>query len=85
MRLRRERKRAKLTQQELARFAGVDQSTVSKLETGKLIDPSFAILDKLATCLQKCGRRVQAFDLQPKRQLNLVKDLKVEPKRKRTA
>jgi transcriptional regulator with XRE-family HTH domain len=85
MRLRRERKRAKLTQAELARFAGVRQGTVSKLETGALLDPSFEVLHKIAWALQRCGRKVNAEDLQPKRQPVLVKGFRSARRRKTAA
>lgn len=84
MRLKRERKKAKLTQIELARFAGVNQSTVSRLETGDLLDPSFEVLQQLAWALKKCGRKVDATDLQPRRQPVLIKGL-LSQKRRRSA
>lgn len=85
MRLRRERKKARLTQMELSRFAGVHQGTISKLENGVLLDPSFETLHKLAWALKKCGRKVDAADLQPRRQPMLVKGFRSERKRRRTA
>jgi len=84
MRLKRERKKAKLTQMELARFAGVNQSTVSRLETGELLDPSFEVLQQIAWALKKCGRKVSAVDLQPNRQPVLVKGVLAQ-KRRRSA
>lgn len=77
MRLRRERKKARLTQIDLARFAGVTQGTISKLETGTLLAPSLEVLERVARALQKCGRTVSAADLQPRRQPRLVKGARV--------
>lgn len=85
MRLKRERKKARLTQQELARFSGVTQGTISKLETGVMLDPGFDTLDKLAWALKKCGRLLDASDLRPRRQPVLIKGFRAERKRKRTA
>jgi transcriptional regulator with XRE-family HTH domain len=76
MRLRRERKRAKLTQVELSRFSGVAQGTISKIEAGVMRSPGFETLHKLAYALKKFGRKVDAYDLQPKRQPVLVKDVR---------
>lgn len=73
MRLKRERLKARLTQMELARFSGVTQPTISKLENGVLLDPGFDTLANLAWALKKCGRKVDAADLQPKKQLQLVR------------
>lgn len=85
MRLRRERTKARLTQTELARFAGVRQGTISKLETGALRSPSSDILDKLAYALRKCGRKVDGADLQPRRQprLKLVKGARARRRERR--
>jgi len=85
MGLKQQRKRARLTQQELARFSGVGQPTISKLENGALLDPSFETLHKLAWALKKCGRKIDAADLQPRRQPLLVKGFRSERKRRRTA
>lgn len=73
MRLRKERKAAKLTQAELAKRARVPQSTVSKMERGELLAPTFETLDRLAKALQRCGRRIDVSQLQPKRQPALIK------------
>ena len=70
---------------ELSRFSGVHQGTISKLENGVLLDPSFETLHKLAWALKKCGRKVDAVDLQPRRQPILVKGFKSERKRRRSA
>jgi predicted transcriptional regulator len=84
-RLRRERKKAHLTQMDLARFSGVKQSTISKLETTAFIDPSFETLTKLAWALRKCGRKVDASSLLPKRQLAAIKGFRAERKGRRFA
>jgi transcriptional regulator with XRE-family HTH domain len=84
MTLKRERKKAKLTQMELARFASVNQSTVSRLENGELLNPSFEVLQQLAWALRKCGRKVTAADLQPRQQPVLVKGALAQ-KRKQSA
>ena len=67
-RLERERKAAQLTQTQLARLAKVNQGTVSKLENQQMPRPGLDVLASLAWALDKCGRRVDATDLQPKRQ-----------------
>jgi len=85
MRLKRERKKAKLTQVELARFSGVSQAEISRIETGVVTDPAFETLHNLAWALKKCGRKIDAVDLAPKRQPQLIKGFRAEPKRKRTA
>lgn len=85
-RLKRERtKKPSLTQMDLARLADVGQPTISKLERGILLDPTFETLNKLAWALKKCGRKVDAADLQPRRQPILIKGVFAERKRKRTA
>ena len=67
-RLERERRAAKLTQTDLARLAQVNQGTVSKLENQQMPRPGLDVLASLAWALNKCGRNVDASDLQPKRQ-----------------
>lgn len=76
MRLRKERLAAKLTQEKLARLAGVPQSSVSKLERGDILAPTFDTLDRLARALRKCGRLIEPAHLQPRRQPVLVKGLR---------
>jgi transcriptional regulator with XRE-family HTH domain len=85
MRIRIERKKAGLTQMDLARFAGVNQGTISRLEKGRLPNPSFETLSKIAWALKKCGRNVDAADLQPKRQPLLAKGARTDRKRRRIA
>lgn len=85
MRIRRERKKAKLTQMQLAGLSGLNQSTISRLEKRETLDPSFEVLQKLAWALQKCGRQVYAADLHPRRQPVMVKGFRSDPKRRRTA
>jgi transcriptional regulator with XRE-family HTH domain len=71
-RLKRERKKAKLSQPQLARLSGVGQHTISRLENNKVLVGSFDSLTKLASALRICGRKVDAVDLMPNRQV-LVK------------
>jgi transcriptional regulator with XRE-family HTH domain len=85
MRLRRERKAAKLTQTELSRRSKVPQGTISKLERGVILLPSFETLNRLAVTLQKCGRRVTEVQLQPRRQPLLIKGARAERPSKRVA
>lgn len=88
MRLRKERKsvKPKLTQARLARAAGVPQGTISKMERGELLCPTYETLDRLAKALRRFGRhRVQPGDLQPRRQPALIKGFRSEPKSKRVA
>ena len=80
MRLRRERKAARLTQTQLAKRAKVPQGSISKMERGELLAPSFETLDRLAKALQRCGRRVDVAQLQPKRQPALIKGFRAERK-----
>jgi len=72
-RLEKERKAARLKQAELAHFASVGQSTISKIENRTLLRPGFEVLARLAWALRKCGRKVDAADLSPVRQPVLVK------------
>ena len=78
MHLRKERKAAKLTQAELASRADVPQSSISKIERGTLLCPTFDTLDKLAKALRRAGRKVEARQLQPRKRPVLVKGLTVE-------
>jgi transcriptional regulator with XRE-family HTH domain len=82
-RLERERRAAKLTQNDLARLAKVNQATISKIENLKSMRPGVDVLASLAWALKRCGRRVELTDLQPKRQPVLVRGLLTQP-RKRT-
>lgn len=86
MRLRKERQKAGLTQQELSRLSRVPQSTVSKLETAHArVRPSAETLARLAWALNKFGANVSVADLLPTRQPALIKGFRSERKRKRTA
>jgi len=78
MRLRTERRQAKLTQTELAREATVTQSTISRIEAGALQHPSFDVLHHLSVELQQRGRQVTAADLQPRPQPLRVKGARTE-------
>lgn len=49
------RKKASLTQQQLAKLAGVSQSLIAKLESGRL-DPSYGKVRKLFDALEFAGR-----------------------------
>ena len=49
--LREARKRAKLTQVELAAKTGVLQTTISRLEVGKATDPNFSTVVRIAKAL----------------------------------
>lgn len=51
MTVRAARKRMQLTQVVLAKRAGIEQSTVSKLERGQVRQPSFAIIAAIAEAL----------------------------------
>ena len=85
MRLRRERIKAKLSQAELGRRAQVPQGTISKMERGELLQPTFDTLNRLAVALQKCGRPVTEAQLQPRRQPLLIKGARSERRQKRSA
>lgn len=45
------RKRAKLTQDELAAITGLDQTTISSLETGRKTNPTFDTVMRLSKAL----------------------------------
>lgn len=49
--LRAARRRAKLTQEQLEAKSGVDQSYISRLESGKIHNPSFDTVTQLAEAL----------------------------------
>lgn len=85
MRLRKERERAGLSQWQLSGLSGVNQSTISKLEGGTLLAPTFETLHKLAWALNKVGRHVDPGDLQPRKQLALIKGARALRKHKRSA
>jgi len=85
MRLRTERKKARLTQTELSDLSGVSQSNISRLETGDIFNTGFAVLDLLARALRRRGCKVDASQLQPPKQVALIKGFRVEQKHKRTA
>lgn len=81
-RLERERRGAKLTQTDLARLADIRQSTISKIENLKMFRPGYDVLASLAWALKRCGRKVDAADLQPKRQPVLVSGLLTQPRKR---
>jgi len=83
MRLRTERKAAGLTQAQLAKLAKVPQGSISRMERGDILAPTFETLDRLARALQRRGRRVDIAQLQPRRQPALIKGLYNLPKNKR--
>jgi transcriptional regulator with XRE-family HTH domain len=51
MTFRQMREAAKLTQEQLALAAGIDQTTVSQIETGKVRSPQYATVSSLAKAL----------------------------------
>jgi transcriptional regulator with XRE-family HTH domain len=53
------RRRAGLTQRELAKRTGLDQSAVARLESGRIV-PRVDTLDHL---LRACGRRLEAVPI----------------------
>lgn len=50
------RKRAGLTQHELAQAAGVSQSLIAKVESGR-VDPSFSVGKRIIAAVQNAGRQ----------------------------
>jgi transcriptional regulator with XRE-family HTH domain len=60
--IRRYRRRAMLTQRELAEKAGVGVGTVSRLEEGVVTDPRFSTLRKLAAVLKVNPRDLMNMD-----------------------
>jgi len=85
MRLRKERKAAGLTQAELSKLAKVPQGSISKMERGELLAPTFETLDRLARALQRCGRRIDVAHLQPRRQPALIKGFRNLSKQRKGA
>lgn len=85
MRLRKERKAAGLTQADLAYLADVTQGYISKLERGDRVSPRFDILDRIARVLRARGRRVEVGQIAPRPQPALVKGLRGDIKRRRSA
>lgn len=63
MTLKRARTRAGFSQLALARAARVDQTTISKLEIGKVVNPSFSTICRLAAALD-IDPRVLKFGLE---------------------
>lgn len=61
------RKRAGLTQVELAAISGVSQAQISRIESGEAIDPAFSTLQRLAAALRgRAGcRSVTAESIAP--------------------
>jgi transcriptional regulator with XRE-family HTH domain len=51
-RLKKLRRRAMLTQEELAKRSGVGITTINRIETGAVEDPHFSTLRKLAKALE---------------------------------
>jgi transcriptional regulator with XRE-family HTH domain len=60
MRLRQARLHRKLTQEQLSSLSGIDQAYISKLESAKIVNPSWETVSKLASAL-----RVKPDDLFP--------------------
>ena len=46
------RERQKLTQKELSRMSGISYSTITKIETGVITNPSFFLVVKLCQALE---------------------------------
>lgn len=57
--LRRARRRAGLTQRELAASSGVPQATIARIEAGRS-EPRFSLLQRL---LRECGRQLVSEEL----------------------
>lgn len=82
-RLEQERRTAGLSQWQLAERAGIAQGTVSKIETFKLLTPSFNLLARLAAALRRCGCDVDAADLNPSAVQLVVSAPPPRPRRRR--
>lgn len=82
-RLERERRAAQLSQIDLGRLAKVTQGTISKLENQKFVRPGIDVLASLAWALNRCGRKVEASDLNPKRQPVLIRGLLTQSRKRR--
>jgi transcriptional regulator with XRE-family HTH domain len=57
-RLKKMRRRAMLTQEELAKRSGVGITTINRIETGAVEDPHFSTLRKLAQALEASPREL---------------------------
>lgn len=57
------RRRAMLTQRELAKAAGVGTGTIARLENGTVHDPHFSTIKKLARVLEVNPRDLVDMDL----------------------
>jgi predicted transcriptional regulator len=69
----------------LARSSKVNQGLISRMEAGELLNPTIGTLDKLATALQRAGRKVGPMDLVPRRQPVLIKGARALRNGKKTA
>lgn len=63
--LREARERAKLTQEQLAHRSGVDQTTISRIETSSDANPTFRTIDRLAKALGIARSRLRFSEPQP--------------------
>lgn len=68
--LREARQNAELSQDGLASASGIDQAVISKLELGKIANPSFDTVKKLAEALDIDPRQLQ-FDGASEKQTRL--------------
>jgi transcriptional regulator with XRE-family HTH domain len=62
--LKKYRKQQKLTQEELARKSGVDQCTISRIESGQIKHPRWDIVSRLAKTLAVSPEKL--FPVKPK-------------------
>lgn len=60
--LRQAREKRKLTQDELAARSGIDQTTISSLETGRHSNPTFDTIQRLAAALSIAPARLTFSD-----------------------
>lgn len=72
--LREWRERRELTQAELARLAGVDQSTVSGLETGRQANPTLNTQERLAKALGIAPSELRFVSPEPAQSVTKAKD-----------
>jgi transcriptional regulator with XRE-family HTH domain len=61
MGLRKIRRDRDLTQEQLAERSGVDQTTISNLETGRVTDPSWSTVMRLADALDVDAKALVPF------------------------
>ena len=74
MSLREAREQAGLTQEQLADKAGMDQTTISRLETSPAANPTHRTIQRLAAALGIAPSRLQFTAPEPERSIGEARD-----------